>query len=419
MKLMSGRIVRPVFLQTKGVVVVRGLRLNAARAVALLGVAFATAASAQTVTVVEYYNKTLDAYFMTGRTPEQSALDGVADFQRTGMTFQATATAAATAAQTRICRFYIANTSPFTSSHFYGRQGVDCESIRGQNIPGFSWEDYDFATQQPTSGVCPGGTTPIYRGFRTAAGGKTSNHRYSASRATYDAAVATGYVGEGVAFCVTAATAATAAPTPSGDACGTFYFPGKQISYQTTSTGAASSTSTFVRTYDPTPVSFNGQTATRIVDTPSTGSPSYTMISDGATSWSELGGRSTGSSGTQETYFSPPIVFPKTMTVGQSISVNRTVTFNPATPTGNGTQTGTIVLTSRESVTAPAGTYANACKYTINTTTTYPIGSTSNTRTIAWVAPAVGMVRSEITDSSTVFGFTVTSNSTIVATAVQ
>ncbi len=66
-----------------------------------------------------------------------------------------------------------------------------------------------------------------------------------------------------------------------------------------------------------------------------------------------------------------------------------------------------------------AGTYANACKYTINTTTTYPIGSTSNTRTIAWVAPAVGMVRSEITDSSTVFGFTVTSNSTIVATAVQ
>lgn len=68
MKLMSGRIVRPVFLQTKGVVVVRGLRLNAARAVALLGVALATAASAQTVTVVEYYNKTLDAYFMTGRT---------------------------------------------------------------------------------------------------------------------------------------------------------------------------------------------------------------------------------------------------------------------------------------------------------------------------------------------------------------
>ena len=81
------------------------------------------------------------------------------------------------------------------------------------------------------------------------------------------------------------------------------------------------------------------------------------------------------------------------MTVGQSISVNRTVTFNPATPTGNGTQTGHHRAHPRESVTAPAGTYANACKFTINTTTTYPIGSTSNTRTIAWVAPVSGMVR--------------------------
>ena len=208
----------------------RGLRLNAARAVALLGVAFATAASAQTVTVVEYYNKTLDAYFITGRVSEQSVLDGIADFQRTGMTFQASATASATSAQTKICRFYISASSPFTSSHFYGRQGIDCESIRNQNLPGFAWEDFDFATLQSGGASCPSGTTTIYRGFRAAAGGKTPNHRYSASQATYDAAVATGYVGEGVAFCVTAATAATAAPTPSGDACGTFYFPGKQIS---------------------------------------------------------------------------------------------------------------------------------------------------------------------------------------------
>ncbi len=400
----------------------RGLRLLAARMFALLGVAFAVAASAQTVTVVEYYNKALDAYFMTGRTAEQTALDGVADFQRTGMTFQATATASATAAQTRVCRFYIRFDTPaFVSSHFYGRQGVDCESIRGQNIAGFTWEDYDFATQQPTDGVCPAGTTAIYRGFRVAAGGKTSNHRYSASLATYNAAIAAGYVGEGAALCATAATAASTSVTPptSGDACGTFYFPGKQITYQSSTSGAASSTSTMVRTYDANPVSFNGQSATRIVDTPTGGTPSYTMIADGTTSWSELGGRSTSNGTTQETYFSPPIVFPKTMSIGQSININRTVTFNPATPTGNGTQTGSIVLTSRESVTAPAGTYGNACKFTIDTTTTYPIGSTSNTRTIAWIAPGVGLVRGEITDTTTVMGFSVVSTTTMVATAVQ
>lgn len=136
---------------------------------------------------------------------------------------------------------------------------------------------------------------------------------------------------------MTAATAAATvtAPPSSGDVCGTFYFPGKQITYQSTTSGAASSTSSMVRTYDANPVTFNGQSATRIVDTPSGGTPSYTMISDGATSWSELGGRSTSNGTTQETYFSPPIVFPKTMTIGQAININRAVTFNPATPTGN------------------------------------------------------------------------------------
>lgn len=380
----------------------------------------ALAVSAQTVTVVEYYNKTLDAYFITGRVSEQSVLDGIADFQRTGMTFQASATASATSAQTKICRFYISASSPFTSSHFYGRQGIDCESIRNQNLPGFAWEDFDFATLQSGGASCPSGTTTIYRGFRAAAGGKTPNHRYSASQANYASAAAAGYVGEGPTFCVSAATAANAITPPSGsDACGTFYFPGKQITYQSTTSGAASSSSTMVRTYDPNPVTFNGQSATRIVDTPSGGSPSYTMISDGATSWSELGGRSTSNGTTQETYFSPPIVFPKTMTIGQTVNINRTVTYSPANPLGNATQTGTIVLTSRESVTVPSGSYPSACKFTINTTTTYPIGSISNTRSIAWVVPNIGMVRAEITDSTSVFGTTVSSTSTMQATSVQ
>lgn len=396
----------------------RGLLGIGARIVAAICVAFAVAASAQTVTVVEYYNKAIDAYFITGRANEQTILDGVADFQRTGMTFQATAVASAPASLTKICRFYISATSPYVSSHFYGRQGVDCEPIRAQNLAGFSWEDYDFATQQPASGACPAATTPVYRGFRAAAGGKTSNHRYSASQATYQTAIQAGYVGEDIAFCVTSATVATAPPASSGD-CGTFYFPGKRITYQSTSSPGSGS-STFVRTYDPVPVTFNGQSATQIVDTPTTGSPSSTMISDGVSSWSELGGRSTGSSGTQETYFSPPIVFPKSMTTGQTINIGRTVSFNPASPNGNGNQTGTIVLTGRESVTAPVGTYANACKFTINTVTTYAsVGSTSNTRTLVWVAPGIGMVRSEITDTTSVMGFNITSSATVVATAVQ
>ena len=91
-------------------------------------------AAAQTVTVVEYRNRALDAYFITGRLAEQQLLDTVADFSRTGMTFQATAVASAPASLTKICRFYIGIASPYVSSHFYGRQGIDCESIRAQNV---------------------------------------------------------------------------------------------------------------------------------------------------------------------------------------------------------------------------------------------------------------------------------------------
>ena len=108
------------------------------------------------------------------------------------------------------------------------------------------------------------------------------------------------------------------------------------------------------------------------------------------------------------------------MTIGQTINMNQTVSYNPANFLGNATLTGTIVLTSRESVTVPAGTFANACKFTINQTTTYPsVGSTSNTRTITWIAPGVGSVRSVVTDSSTVAGFNVTSTTIQVATSVQ
>ena len=197
------------------------LRFRVVAALAAVAAVVALNASAQSVTVVEYYNKTLDAHFITGRTNEQTALDGVADFQRTGMTFQATTVVSAAAGLTKICRFYISSISPYVSSHFYGRQGIDCESIRAQNLTGFSWEDYDFATQQPVAGVCAGGTVTIFRGFRAAANGKTSNHRYSASQTTYDAAVAAGYVGEGAAFCVSAATAATPASAAVATAIGT------------------------------------------------------------------------------------------------------------------------------------------------------------------------------------------------------
>ena len=168
---------------------------------------------AQTVNVVEYRNKTLDAYFITGRANEQAVLDTVADFSRTGMTFQAVSATTSNATLTKVCRFYVSLASPFVNSHFYGRQGTDCESVLAANPPGFNYEGYDFALQSPTTGACPTGSFAVSRSFRALNGGKTSNHRYTVSAGTYAIAATVGYVGEGVAFCATAATDAASGPS--------------------------------------------------------------------------------------------------------------------------------------------------------------------------------------------------------------
>lgn len=166
----------------------------------LLTLAYSALASA--VTVIEYYNSALDAYFITGRANEQALLDGSSGFRRTGMSFQATDATVGSATLSRICRFYVSTTNPFTSSHFYGKEGSDCEGLRAQNVPGFSWEGYDFATVKPdANNVCPVGNTPLFRGFRAGINGKTSNHRYYPSRALCEAGAADGYVCEGQTFC--------------------------------------------------------------------------------------------------------------------------------------------------------------------------------------------------------------------------
>ena len=170
--------------------------------IATLSAALLASTASNAVTVVEYHNAALDAYFITGRTTEQALLDAAPSFRRTGMTFQATSGTDTSGAFTRICRFYVSLSNPYTSSHFYGKEGADCEGIRAQNVPGFTWEGYDFSVAKLNEdNTCPSGNTPLFRGFRAAANGKTPNHRYYPSRALCDAGAAQGYVCEGQVFC--------------------------------------------------------------------------------------------------------------------------------------------------------------------------------------------------------------------------
>ena len=117
----------------------------------------AAQASAQAVTVVEYYNRVLDAYFITSRTAEINALDLAVDFERTGASFNATAGSQANAANS-ICRYYISLTSPYTSSHFYGLQATDCQVVAQANLAGFTNEGIDFAVGLKSGATCPQAT---------------------------------------------------------------------------------------------------------------------------------------------------------------------------------------------------------------------------------------------------------------------
>ncbi len=352
----------------------------------------ASAVFAQAVTVVEFYNKALDAYFITGRALEQQSLDAQADFKRTGMTFDAVTAYGATTNTTRICRFYISLNSPPTSSHFYGREGVDCEQIQAQNLNGFNYEGYDFAVAQAQGGVCPTGTKTVYRGFRAAAGGKTPNHRYTTSPETYNAARAQGFAGEGAAFCVTGATDVT--PTvDSTQKCGTFYYPNLRISYQ--SINSEGTPTSFQRFLDNGPTNFNGHPDARAVVDRFASAPSFSnMILDDPTTWSSLGTTTIDANGLNEVYYSAPTVYPRQFTSGQVISINRVLTYSRANNFGTVTQVGKTTYIGKESVTVPLGTYPSACKFVTELVTTYS-GSGQKVTSVAtnWIADALGIVK--------------------------
>ena len=145
-----------------------------------------------TSTVVEFYNASLDHYFITYVPKEISDLDtGVhAGWTRTTKTLL-TYTAAQSGASP-VCRYHIP--LALGDSHFFGRGTAECNAT-GQKNPSFFLEDPAFMQMfLPTLGVCPANTTQIYRVFSNR---PDANHRYMTDKATRDQMVAKGWLAEG------------------------------------------------------------------------------------------------------------------------------------------------------------------------------------------------------------------------------
>jgi len=145
------------------------------------------------VVVVEYYNASLDHYFITHVTAEQSKLDAGSTptrWTRTGQSFNVYESGGTGISP--VCRFYIP--PDLGDSHFFGRDTGECDATRASN-PSFVLEaSAFFHAILPVAGVCPGGTTAVYRVFSNR---PDANHRYTTDRATRDRMVANGWSAEG------------------------------------------------------------------------------------------------------------------------------------------------------------------------------------------------------------------------------
>ncbi len=155
--------------------------------------ALAATGVAVPVTLVEYYNASLDHYFITWNATEIALLDAgttLRGWTRTGKSFAALMSPAA--ATSAVCRIYIPPGKG--DGHYFGRDAAECDGTLARN-PSFVLEAAAFFhLYPPAAGVCAAGTVPVYRVFSNRA---DANHRYTTERAVRDAMVAKGWLAEG------------------------------------------------------------------------------------------------------------------------------------------------------------------------------------------------------------------------------
>lgn len=199
----------------------RRLAVALAAALALFG-----AVPAGAGTIVEFYHRGLDHYFVSGLPTEIEALDSgrLTGWARTGLSFETFPSGdARLAVSAPVCRF-LGNPARGLTSHFYSAFVEECTVVKTR------WpEEWRLETDElfrvhlvnPVTGLCPAGTKAVHRLWN---GRADTNHRYTTERSVFDAMRLKGYVAEGtgnpllpVAFC--AADVAPAPPPAGTPAC--------------------------------------------------------------------------------------------------------------------------------------------------------------------------------------------------------
>ena len=155
-------------------------------------------ASAGLVDAVEFYNASLDHYFVTVNPDEIAKLDSgfFVGWQRTQQVFKVLEPNDTSPGASPVCRFY-GSPAAGLDSHFYSVSPAECGEVK-QKFPTAWLLEADNVFQaylpDPASGACPANTRPVYRTWNNRA---DSNHRYATDTAIQDQMIAKGYVPEG------------------------------------------------------------------------------------------------------------------------------------------------------------------------------------------------------------------------------
>jgi uncharacterized protein (DUF1800 family) len=178
-------------------------------ALAALLSAFRAAALEPTAMVVEFYNASLNHYFITAFPEEATMLDQgvvVPGWTRTGVQWQAWASATDNPSAVPVCRFYGSAIGP--NSHFYTADPAECAFVKQDAA--WRFEAIAFYIDVPQNGNCGVDTTPVYRSFAPGTGLTDMNHRYLVDMTMYEHMAASSIL-EGVVMCSPLSSAQKAA----------------------------------------------------------------------------------------------------------------------------------------------------------------------------------------------------------------
>ncbi len=298
---------------------------------------------AASVPVVEFYNFTLDNYFITADANEAAAIDGGAagpGWTRTGNTFTS-------GGSTSVCRFY-GSYSPGPNSHFYTVDPAECQWLIDQQIPtgdprklttkSWNFESLDFVSTPATNQTCPSGTVPVYRAYNNGFYRSVdSNHRITTNLTAIQQQVACGWSNEGVVMCAPSGT--TSGGTTS---CGVVSFPllsayktlkANGLAQSFTVSGRCNGTGSITITPAATVTTFEGVAALSAFDTNILSFTDCTPASSTSTHTSYYNNNYVplgSDNGGYLVYLTPPTL-PTSVTVGAAGIIGTATTFTNST----------------------------------------------------------------------------------------